>query len=329
MDRKVLLVDDEAGLRRNLSVSLLQHDYEIDPCENGLQALNKLKMYQEKGIPLDYAVVDIKLPDIDGVKLVKVIKYKYPGLPVIVITGYGDEELAEELRKHKIQGYLDKPFNVEELTSVFEHIDQERDVATHTAEKPETGTSLSAYAMVQIDKPEQFIDTYREFYFMDNLVYCDATKGEYDLIMLLQAANEEELQKVAKGIADHPHVANMLYVPTAQPLLTNEMSDILSSVDAALGKDAFPTQVPPRKQRQLSTYVLLQVEKEKFNTLYPILHLTDNVISCDVTKGAYDIVLLMQGRDFATLNKVIEEKISMLDGVIRVKKCPIIKMLEM
>jgi CheY-like chemotaxis protein len=98
MEKKVLLIDDEASLRRSVSVGLMQKGYQTEPCENGMKALQTLETFRKKKVPLDCAIVDIKLPDIDGLKLLKVIKFNYPQLPVIIITGYGNEVVADEAK---------------------------------------------------------------------------------------------------------------------------------------------------------------------------------------------------------------------------------------
>src|SRR5208283_4365784 len=112
MEKKVLLIDDEASLRRSVSMGLMQKGYQTEPCENGMKALRTLETFKKKSIPLECAIVDVQLPDIDGLKLLKVIKFNYPQLPVIVITGFGSEVVAEEARA--ADAYLEKPISMDD-----------------------------------------------------------------------------------------------------------------------------------------------------------------------------------------------------------------------
>ena len=73
MHKKILLVDDESSLRRTMTLGLNQRGFDTEPCENGLNALKKLETYVKNNIPLDGIVVDIKLPDINGINLAKII----------------------------------------------------------------------------------------------------------------------------------------------------------------------------------------------------------------------------------------------------------------
>ena len=81
---KLLLIDDEAGLRRSLRFGLNQLGYEIDESEEGLPALQLIESSFAAGNPYGYVIADISLPDINGLKLLEVIKSRYPELPVIV-----------------------------------------------------------------------------------------------------------------------------------------------------------------------------------------------------------------------------------------------------
>ena len=78
-----------------------------------LKALESIKKNQA---PFQYVVVDLRLPDIDGIKLLKVIKFNYPELPVVVITGYGNETTEADAKSEKADAYLEKPFTAEELS---------------------------------------------------------------------------------------------------------------------------------------------------------------------------------------------------------------------
>ena len=64
-----------------------------------MKGLDTLETFRQKHIPLGCAVVDIRLPDIDGLKLLKVIKFNYPQLPVIIITGHGSKRSPRRRRR--------------------------------------------------------------------------------------------------------------------------------------------------------------------------------------------------------------------------------------
>jgi DNA-binding Lrp family transcriptional regulator len=79
---------------------------------------------------------------------------------------------------------------------------------------------------------------------------------------------------------------------------------------------------------RISSYVMLEVEKEKLESVYPALYFDDQVVNCDYTDGRFNIVLLMQGTSFGEIENTIRNKFKTLDGVLRIKEYPIITLFE-
>jgi len=102
MEKRILLVDDEAAIRRTLSLMLLQMGYDVEPCEDGISALKKLDLYEKNKIKFDSIVLDVRLPDIDGIKLGKIIRSKFPQICIVYITGYADQLEKGQLQKRPV-----------------------------------------------------------------------------------------------------------------------------------------------------------------------------------------------------------------------------------
>ena len=156
MKKRILLVDDESSIRRSLSVSLSQRGYETDPCEDGISALKKLDSLIRSDQCPSAIVCDIKLPDIDGTKLAKIIKFKYPGIPVILITGYADRLNPQEIKDMKVMAFLEKPFSVDKLTELFHQTEMEAEEDNQT----EVNKSVSTYMLVKMAEEDNFFGMY-------------------------------------------------------------------------------------------------------------------------------------------------------------------------
>ena len=111
----VLIIEDEAGPRNSLK-QILQPHFQIYEAETGRDALTTLRTH-----PIDLITLDQKLPDVQGIDLLKNIKEEQTHVEVIIITGYGDLQSAMEGMRFGIAGYLLKPFNVTELVTLINH----------------------------------------------------------------------------------------------------------------------------------------------------------------------------------------------------------------
>ncbi len=333
MEKKVLLIDDEASLRRSVSLGLMQKGYQTEPCENGMKALQTLETFKKKSMPLGCAIVDIRLPDIDGLKLLKAIKFNYPQLPVIIITGYGSETIAEEART--ADAYLEKPFTVEDLAKVLEEMKAPAEEAVPAEPPPREVTaaqeSMSAYALVSLDNSANLLNTYRKLYYHENVLYCDAIRGDYDLVLLLQAATLDRINEVVETqIRTMQGVAGVSMLTVDTPMFGENVINIMGSVDKALGRDKGEDMAASNQtaRTRVSSYVMLEVEKEKMEGIYPALYFNDQVVNCDYTDGRFNIVLLMKGTSFSDIENTIRSRFKTMEGVLRIKEYPIITLFE-
>jgi PAS domain S-box-containing protein len=110
MDKKLLLVDDEEGIRKVLSITLSDSGYTVFTAENGEEALN---IYREEKPPI--VLTDIKMPGMDGIELLQKIKHENPDTEVIMITGHGDLDLAIKSLKYQAIDFVTKPINEDVL----------------------------------------------------------------------------------------------------------------------------------------------------------------------------------------------------------------------
>ena len=124
-DRSVLIVDDEKNIRLTLSMALEKLDLMVDNAASGEEALDKLA---EK--PYALMLLDLRMPGIDGMEILRRASQLRPDVKVVIITAYGSVEAAVEAMKLGAVDFLQKPFEVEEVrqlvSSLLDRAAQER-----------------------------------------------------------------------------------------------------------------------------------------------------------------------------------------------------------
>ena len=126
---KILVIDDDRSVRDMLSIVLKREGYQIQEAENGLSALKKLKAES-----FDLVVSDIKMPDINGIELLKKVKALTPDTTVIMMTAYTSAVDAVEAMKLGAEDYISKPFNLEELKIVIRKSLRQKDIEKENVE---------------------------------------------------------------------------------------------------------------------------------------------------------------------------------------------------
>ena len=121
LPEKVLLVDDEKDFVTTLSERLEMRDVEPAVVYSGEEALSLL----EEEIP-DVMVLDLRMPGIDGIEVLKKVKSEHPSVAVIILTGHGSEKDRELCMSLGAFAYLEKPVDIDELSDTMkrakEHI---------------------------------------------------------------------------------------------------------------------------------------------------------------------------------------------------------------
>ncbi|MBI3354916.1 MAG: sigma-54-dependent Fis family transcriptional regulator [Nitrospirae bacterium] len=122
MPDHILIVDDEKGILQSLSSILQDEGYSISTAENGADALKLVK----EDAPL-LVLLDIWLPDIDGIEVLRRIKEQMPEVIVIMMSGHGTIETAVKATKLGAYDFIEKPLSLEKVSLIVKHaIDQQR-----------------------------------------------------------------------------------------------------------------------------------------------------------------------------------------------------------
>jgi DNA-binding NtrC family response regulator len=107
---RILVADDEEGVRESLSLILSEDDYTFAFASSGEEALQRLM--QE---PFDLALLDIKMPKLDGLEVLRSLRERRLIVPVLILTAYQSVELAKEAVKLGAVNYLPKPFGRDQV----------------------------------------------------------------------------------------------------------------------------------------------------------------------------------------------------------------------
>lgn len=116
MDQKyrILLVDDDETIRSTMTAILEDEGYSVDIAPNGKEAIKKT---QEQNYNL--ALLDIRLPDMEGVELLKLMKEPIPRMRKIMLTGFPSLQNAVEAVNKNADAYLIKPVDVDKLLATI------------------------------------------------------------------------------------------------------------------------------------------------------------------------------------------------------------------
>ncbi|QPJ65560.1 MAG: response regulator [Candidatus Nitrohelix vancouverensis] len=120
---KILIVDDEADVREVLKLHLAAGKFSVLEASNGEEAITLMKMGSNL-VQVGLIICDIRMPKVNGIDAINYIRSNAPSIPILVITGYPDTNLAVSLMEKGVKGYLVKPVEkdvlLKKVKEVFE-----------------------------------------------------------------------------------------------------------------------------------------------------------------------------------------------------------------
>ena len=138
----ILVIDDELTVCRSCQKLLNEDGYDVSIALSGYEGLERAR----KG-DFDLAIVDLRMPDIDGMKVVGAIRKERPGMAVIIMTGYGTIASAVTAMKLGAADYISKPFTPDEMITVVRKALQEKE---YEAGEDDVGTLVNRETIIAV-----------------------------------------------------------------------------------------------------------------------------------------------------------------------------------
>jgi len=114
---RILFIDDEVGFVDVVAKRMVKRGMDVTKTNSGAQALQALRKND-----FDVVILDLKMEDMDGIEVLKILKRMAPDLEVIMLTGHGSEKAAKEGIQFGAADYLTKPCDFEELMDKIKEV---------------------------------------------------------------------------------------------------------------------------------------------------------------------------------------------------------------
>jgi YesN/AraC family two-component response regulator len=175
---QILIVDDDAAYLDSLSDA-----YRVVTAQTGRVGIERVKLRSD----IDLAVIEYRLSDMSGIEVMKEIKDVEPSVIVIIVTAYGDEEVAVEAFRSGARDYLKKPFSTSELSTKIDfylalrHADKQRrkNILPGSETPAQPGKPPSTVTLSQYHKIQQAVRFINDNYRTD--IRLDAVAAEADM----------------------------------------------------------------------------------------------------------------------------------------------------
>lgn len=125
---RILVIDDEPSVRTVVRMTLEKAGYDVLEAENGEQAIDVINTGENR-LVMDAVICDIRMPRINGVEAIDYFQREYPHVPLVVLTGYPETEMAVSFLRKGVADYMIKPVEAERLRDAVANAMERRHVA--------------------------------------------------------------------------------------------------------------------------------------------------------------------------------------------------------
>ena len=317
MKGRVLVIHDEAVVRRKVASGLTQAGYDVTACPDGVCAIQELVSAREKEGLYTHLVTGIFLPDICGLEILKAARIRYPNLPALVVTRFGNEALKAAVLSERNAAYFDEPVEISDLVQALGELSP--GTAAGQADS-QTRESAGSYLAIRITEPSQSKEIFKELHGMNGVERCDAVRGDFDMIVVARGDSRKEIEQrigALRGaeIVFSSEVALHKFDPE-----TDRFFRACSRKIKARGAEETDRQIGR------ASYLFVDIDKNELPRIFMTVFFASEVVFCDVIDDGARLIgkIAEQGAVGATPR--IIEKLGRIDGVRRVREAAILQL---
>ncbi len=203
----IMIVDDEEIVRTSLSSWLREDGYEVLIEESGKRALEDLKNHD-----CDLMLVDLKMPEMDGLQLMKEVKKSLPDLPVIIMTAYATVDTAVKAIKEGAYDYFMKPFDPEEISLTIKKILKQQRLEQE-----------NIYLRKELAKQFQFHQLYSKNKKMQEIFELIKTVAKTDVTVLIHGETGTGKELIARALHAESLRKDRPFMPVSCASLTETL----------------------------------------------------------------------------------------------------------
>jgi signal transduction histidine kinase len=269
MSIRILVADDDADIRMSLSERLCWLGHEVVTASDGQAALAAVEAHA-----LDLAFLDVSMPRLNGIEALKLMRKRWPNLPVVVVTAYGTIRLAVEAMKEGAVDFITKPFEQGQIdqtvTTIIERMGQRMDITRLMGEITHDVKNLLMPLVAGTDLlADEIDDVFRHFSTMEPKRVAQSHTACEEVITMFRNTSRR-IQDRMKAIADYAAMTRV-----SQKFEPCTIAKIADSVVKSLRTAADQRQVSVTVEGLQDLPIIAGDEARLYSLLY---NLVDNAI---------------------------------------------------
>ena len=324
MKGRVLVIDDEAGIRQEIASGLAAQGYDVACCADGLSAIRLLFGDRKKVEPFTHIVADMFLPDIDGLKIIEAARIRQPDMPALLLSDIVGGTRKKVVGSKPDTAFLEKPFGFSEFMKAFGELSPGSAEAGLTVEAAASVTEPeAAYLAIRVEERERRLELLNDIRKMEGVKRCDAVRGGFDIVVAAQGFARDQIERLKERISSLKGVEIVFVHDVSRPEFDRELKEFISVYSREVKtRDA-------KMERKLSgrtCCIFADIDKNELERIFVTVFSNDEVLFCDATNEGWGLAAWLETGEAVGVTPRIIEKLGRIDGVLRVREAEVIRL---
>jgi nitrate reductase NapAB chaperone NapD len=185
--------------------------------------------------------------------------------------------------------------------------------------------SISAYLTIRVTQPEQSLEIFNALHAMEGVQSCDAVYGDVDIILLAQSSSLKGIQEFFDRVRAIDGIEVVSMSPIERPKLDRDVNAFIEIYQREVKRKALDGAA---KHPGTMSYIIVDIERNAIQRVFTTVFFIEEVVFCDVVQDGTKLVGMITGLDTGDQVRKVIERVSGIDGVLRVREAKVIKMIE-
>ncbi|RCK80479.1 MAG: hypothetical protein OZSIB_3225 [Candidatus Ozemobacter sibiricus] len=325
--REIIWIPERRGYVSEVRSLLADGGYRLIEAPTAVEGLRLLDERRAQSEAVACLLTGIHLPDIPGLRMLEMVKSRFPRLPVVVLTEAGTPPFPGDRAARLADGFFQWPCSGKEVT---DHLGRLAAVDPFQAERRSRRRGKRphrAWGLIQLFEEVDAERVFRALRDHPLVQTCDGVQGEFDLVVSLASGVAKNIEQFWKDVSRWPEVARSDLLAVIEPPLDEAVQEFLAAFRRHQAEEIQQgRQIRPALL--VDEILLVEIDPAARSHVFPRLACAEGVVQCEAVRGPWQAIVQVQGPTREQIRRLVSEELASLEGVLRLRPLKVVRLSE-
>lgn len=325
--REIIWIPERRGYVAEIRSLLADGGYRLIEASTAVEGLRLLDERRAQNEGVACLLTGIHLPDIPGLRMLEMVKSRFPRLPVVLLTEVGTPLFPGDRAARLADGFFQWPCSGKEVTDHLARLSTVDPFQSERRSRRRGKRPHRAWGLIQLFEE---VDAERVFLALRDhpLVHtCDGVQGEFDLVVSLASGVAKNIEQFWKDVSRWPEVARSDLLAVVEPPLDEAVQEFLAAFRRHQAEEIQQgRQIRPALL--VDEILLVEIDPAARGHVFPRLACAEGVVLCEAVRGPWQAIVQVRAPTREQIRRLVSEELASLEGVLRLRPLKVVRLSE-